>query len=97
VDTSGDWHTTGYFWVCYYGIEANNQARLMKTDKETRLSIRMSQEELESLKVFAASKNATLADWVRETLLFQVGVRDDRIAELERRLASLETRMNQAA
>ena len=69
----------------------------MKIDKETRLSIRMTPEELEHLKAFASSKNATLADWVRETLLFQAGMRDDRLAELERRLAVLESRMSQAA
>ena len=69
----------------------------MKSDKETRLSIRMSPVEIEQLKAFAASKNATLADWVRETLLFQAGARDDRMAELERRLAALESRFSQAA
>ncbi len=62
---------------------------------ETRLSVRMSQSEIKQLKLYAQTQNLTLADWVRQTLLSQAGIREDRIAELERRLAALEERLNQ--
>ncbi|MEC4811898.1 MAG: DUF6290 family protein [Scytonema sp. PMC 1069.18] len=57
---------------------------------ETRLSIRMSSDELETLKTYAASKNKTLADWVRETLLIAAEQQEDKIGNLQARLEALE-------
>jgi uncharacterized protein (DUF1778 family) len=57
---------------------------------ETRLSIRMNSDELESLKAYAASKNKTLADWVRETLLIAAEQQENEISDLKNRLEILE-------
>ncbi len=57
---------------------------------ETRLSIRMNSDELESLKAYAASKNKTLADWVRETLLIAAEKQEDEIGQLKARLETIE-------
>lgn len=61
--------------------------------KESRLSIRMSDTELEQLKDYATKNNRTLADWVRETLLTSAGIQTDKIQELEKRLALLESKI----
>jgi|GEM_PF-2115765 len=71
----------------------NGASEKMTNEPDSRLSIRISPEELKKLKNFAATKNETFADWVRKTLLFQAGIQDDRIAELERRIAALESRL----
>jgi len=73
-------------------IYDNGDSRKMANEPESRLSIRIPPDELKKLKEFAATKNESFADWVRKTLLFQAGVQDDRIAELERRVAALESR-----
>lgn len=59
---------------------------------ESRLSIRMEKVEIERLKAYAATKNKTLADWVREVVLVAAEVQDNKIAELERRIELLEAK-----
>lgn len=59
---------------------------------ESRLSIRMEKAEIERLKAYAATKNKTLADWVREVVLVAAEVQDNKIAELERRIELLEAK-----
>jgi len=48
---------------------------------ESRLSIRMDNDELDALKRLAADNNMTLADWVRYTLLSQAGLFEGRYQE----------------
>ena len=57
---------------------------------ETRLSIRMSKEKIEQLKAYAESLDQSLSDWARDTLMKEAQIKDDKIAELERRIALLE-------
>lgn len=59
---------------------------------ETRLSIRISKEELQALKTYAESNGKTFSDWVRETLLDTATGRADKIEQLEKRLAAIETK-----
>jgi uncharacterized protein (DUF1778 family) len=65
----------------------------IEKEKETRLSVRMSPEELEILKDFAASKGENLSDWVKRILLSEAGLKRDRISELEQRLTALESKI----
>lgn len=65
----------------------------MAKEKETRLSVRMPQDELDKLKDYADSKNKTLADWVRETLLVAAEIQEDKIVEIEKRLSKLEEKV----
>lgn len=58
-----------------------------------RLSVRMPEDELKKLKEYAESKNKTLADWVRETLLVAADMQEDKILELEKRLDKLEQKV----
>ena len=66
----------------------------MPTEKttESRLSIRMEKSEIQKLKDYAATKNKTLADWVREVVLIAAGEQDNKLAELERRIELLEAK-----
>lgn len=63
----------------------------MSTD--ARLSVRMPKEELDKLKQYAESKNKTFADWVRETLLVEAELQEDKILEIEKRLHLLEEKV----
>ena len=66
----------------------------MPTEKttESRISIRMEKSEIQKLKDYAATKNKTLADWVREVVLIAAGEQDNKLAELERRIELLEAK-----
>lgn len=55
-----------------------------------RLSVRIPEDELLKLKDYAESKNKTFADWVRETLLIAAEIQENKIHELEKRIARLE-------
>lgn len=59
---------------------------------ETRLSIRISKEELQALKTYAESSGKTFSDWVRETLVDTATGRTDKIEQLEKRLAAIEAK-----
>ena len=65
--------------------------------KDTRLNIRVTDEELEHLKALAAETKMTLADWVRQKLL---GHGDElaelkiQVSQLNQRLADIENRLS---
>ncbi len=68
--------------------------------KDTRLNIRISDEELEQLKDLASEARMTLADWVRHKLLGHGDELSDlksEIKSLNERLAALEARLSRAA
>jgi uncharacterized protein (DUF1778 family) len=65
------------------------------TRKDTRLNIRITDEELDLLKKLANEKNMTLADWVRFKLLGHGDDNDlrNQVQALNDRLAILEARL----
>ncbi len=71
----------------------------MTTKKDTRLNIRISDEELDLMKAFASDAKMTLADWVRQKLL---GHGDDlgdlriQVKTLSERLMALEAKLDQS-
>lgn len=61
------------------------------TTNTARLSVRLSQDELDKLKEYADLQNKTFADWVRETLLVAAEIQEDKFLEIEKRLSKLES------